>query len=57
MKLKVLAVGKIKKEAFLELAKEYQRRIQHFHPFEVIEIPDEKISQKRGEKEEQKTHS
>ncbi|MCE9625440.1 MAG: 23S rRNA (pseudouridine(1915)-N(3))-methyltransferase RlmH [Deltaproteobacteria bacterium] len=46
MKLKLLAVGKIKKEAFQNLAKEYQRRIQHFHPFEVVEIPDEKIASK-----------
>lgn len=44
MKLKLLAVGKIKREAFQNLADEYERRIRHFHPLEVIEIPDEKVN-------------
>ena len=43
MKLKLLAVGKIKREAFQEMAEEYARRIKRFHSFEVVEIPDEKV--------------
>ncbi len=46
MKLKLVAVGKIKREAFQNLADEYERRIRHFHPFEVHEIPDEKFNSK-----------
>jgi 23S rRNA (pseudouridine1915-N3)-methyltransferase len=46
MKLKLLAVGKIKREAFQNMADEYERRIRHFHPLEVIEIPDEKVLDK-----------
>ncbi|HCU25642.1 MAG TPA: hypothetical protein DF383_11560 [Deltaproteobacteria bacterium] len=46
MKLKLLAVGKIKATMFAELARDYARRIQRFHPFEVVEIPDEKIPAK-----------
>lgn len=46
MKLKLLAIGKIKREAFQQLAKEYEKRIRRFQPFEVIEIPDEKVGSK-----------
>jgi 23S rRNA (pseudouridine1915-N3)-methyltransferase len=46
MKLKLIAVGKVKREAFQNLAEEYQRRIRRFHPFEVVEIPDEKVNSK-----------
>ena len=46
MKVKLLAIGKIKREAYQQLAKEYERRIRRFQPFEVIEIPDEKIGSK-----------
>ncbi|HEX5034209.1 MAG TPA: 23S rRNA (pseudouridine(1915)-N(3))-methyltransferase RlmH, partial [bacterium] len=37
---------KIKREAFQQLAQEYERRIRRFQPFEVIEIPDEKVGAK-----------
>jgi 23S rRNA (pseudouridine1915-N3)-methyltransferase len=46
MKLKLLAIGKIKREAYQQLAREYEKRIRRFQPFEVIEIPDEKIGSK-----------
>lgn len=46
MKLKLLAVGKIKREAFQKMADEYERRIRHFHPLDVVEIRDEKVLDK-----------
>ncbi|MFO1463950.1 MAG: 23S rRNA (pseudouridine(1915)-N(3))-methyltransferase RlmH [bacterium] len=46
MKLKLIALGKVKREAFQNLADEYERRIRHFHPFEVVELPDEKVNSK-----------
>ena len=43
MKIKLLAVGRVKKKPVAEIAEEYARRIKHFHPFEVLEIPDEAV--------------
>jgi len=59
MKIKLLALGKMKNRAFAEVARDYIQRIQRLHPFEVVEIPDEprrgktplqKILNKEGEK-------
>ena len=41
--MKLLALGKMKNSAFAEVADEYAFRIKKYHPFEVEEIPDEKI--------------
>ena len=41
MKIKLLAVGRVKKKPVAEIADEYTRRIRHFHTFEILEIPDE----------------
>ncbi len=46
MKIRLLAVGKMKRPAFAELANEYSRRIQRMNPFEVVEIPDETVRAK-----------
>lgn len=46
MKIRILAVGKMKHAAFAEVAADYQKRIQKFLPCEVQEIPDEKIPPK-----------
>ncbi len=43
MKIKLIAVGKIKRKPIAELALEYLERIKKFHPFELIEINDEAI--------------
>ena len=46
MKIKLLAVGKIKRREYAGLAEEYIRRIKHYHPLELIEIPDAAIRPK-----------
>lgn len=43
MKIKLLALGKMKNSAFAEVGQEYSKRIRRYHPFEVVEIPDETI--------------
>lgn len=43
MKIKMIALGKVKKKPVAEIAEEYTRRIKHFHPFEVQELPDEAV--------------
>jgi 23S rRNA (pseudouridine1915-N3)-methyltransferase len=43
MKIKLIAIGKIKHKSIAELAQEYHDRIKKFHPFELIEIHDESI--------------
>jgi 23S rRNA (pseudouridine1915-N3)-methyltransferase len=43
MKIKLLAVGMVKKRPISELAEEYAGRIQRLHSFEVQEIPDEAV--------------
>ncbi|MDX1385948.1 MAG: 23S rRNA (pseudouridine(1915)-N(3))-methyltransferase RlmH [bacterium] len=46
MKIKLLAVGKMKNPAFAEVAEDYATRIRKYNPLEVVEIPDEKIKTK-----------
>ena len=41
MKIKLLAVGKIKEPSFKEACAEYQKRLQKYSTFEIIEIKDE----------------
>lgn len=36
----ILAAGKLKDKAFLELEKDYQKRISRYSPIEIVEIPD-----------------
>lgn len=40
MKIKVLAVGKIKEEALKALIKEYEKRLTSYTNFEIIEVGD-----------------
>lgn len=46
MKIRFLAVGKLKRAAFSEVAQDYARRIQKYHRLEVVEIPDETVRPK-----------
>jgi len=43
VRLKLLTIGKLKKQAMRELAEDYTQRIQKMHSFEVMEIPAESI--------------
>jgi 23S rRNA (pseudouridine1915-N3)-methyltransferase len=40
LKLKLMAIGKMKRGPLGEVAEDYIRRIQKLHPFEVQEIPE-----------------
>ena len=46
MKLRILAVGKIKSKPVKELAGEYASRLKHYFPFERIDAKDEKAALK-----------
>jgi len=46
MKLKLLALGKMKRREYAELAEEYARRIGHYHSFDLVEIQDAPIRAK-----------
>ncbi len=46
MKIKLLAVGKMKNRAFAEVSREYVKRIQRYHPFELVEVGDEPVKAK-----------
>lgn len=41
LNLKLIAVGKLKEKAFIELEKEYLKRLKPFAKISVIEIPDQ----------------
>ncbi len=45
MKIKLIAVGKLKKKYIREGASDYISRIKHYVPFEVVEVKEEKIGQ------------
>lgn len=40
MKISLLVIGKTDEKAMAKLTQEYAKRMQHFVPFEYIEIPD-----------------
>ncbi len=50
MKIKVIAVGKIKEKFFSEAIKEYQKRISAYANLEIIEVNDEPILAANSEK-------
>ncbi len=45
MKIKLIAVGKLKKEYVRKGVADYVSRIKHYVPFEVVEVKEEKIGQ------------
>jgi len=44
--MKVIAVGKLKTKALADVASDYERRIRKYHPFAVVEVPDEAVRRK-----------
>jgi len=53
MKIKLIAVGKIKERYLLEGIKEYSKRINGYCKLEIIEVNDEKAPENLSEKEEE----
>ncbi|HEW4698139.1 TPA: 23S rRNA (pseudouridine(1915)-N(3))-methyltransferase RlmH [Streptococcus pneumoniae] len=54
MKIKVVTVGKLKEKYLKDGIAEYSKRISRFAKFEMIELSDEKTSDKASESENQK---
>jgi len=53
MKIKVIAVGKIKEKYLVEGIKEYSKRISRYCKLELIEVSDEKAPESLSEKDEE----
>ena len=53
MKIKLIAVGKIKERYLIEGIKEYSKRINGYCKLEIIEVNDEKAPENLSEKEEE----
>ncbi|MGI6713752.1 MAG: 23S rRNA (pseudouridine(1915)-N(3))-methyltransferase RlmH [Bacilli bacterium] len=53
MKIKIIAVGKIKEHALRILIKEYEKRLKPYTEIEIIEIPDLPIPKNSSPKEEE----
>lgn len=51
IKIKIIAMGRLKEKHFLSAAGEYAKRLSAFCNLEIIEIPPEKLSETPGEKE------
>lgn len=54
MKIKVVTVGKLKEKYLKDGIEEYLKRISRFAKFEMIELADEKTTDKASESENQK---
>ena len=52
MKIKVLAVGKIKEKYFTGAVEEYAKRLSRFCRLELVEVPDEKMPDGAGRAQE-----
>ena len=44
MKIKIVAVGKIKEQYFKSAISEYEKRLSAYTNIEIIEVPDEPIA-------------
>lgn len=53
MKIKLIAVGKLKESYLKDGVSEYGKRLRRFATFEVIELPDEKTPDRASEAEKQ----
>ena len=51
MNIKIIAVGKIKEKYMMEGIKEYSKRLSKYSNVEIIEVTDEKTSEKLSERE------
>lgn len=54
MKIKIICVGKIKEKYLKDGIAEYQKRLSRFTQFEIIELADEKTSEKASQAENEK---
>jgi len=54
--IKIICLGKIKEQYFVDAINEYKKRISKFHPIEIIELEDVGINDKKVaiKKEEEK---
>lgn len=52
MNIKIVAVGKLKENYLKDACKEYIKRLSRFAKVNIIEIPEEKLSEKSSQKEE-----
>ena len=54
--IKIICLGKVKEQYFLDAINEYKKRISKFHPIEIIELEDVGITDKKValKKEEEK---
>jgi len=48
MKVRILAVGKVKEEYLLAALKEYSKRISPFAEIEIVEISESKLSKENS---------
>lgn len=48
MKIKIICIGKIKEAFYRDAIAEYSKRISKFSSFEIVEMPDEKDSDKEN---------
>ena len=53
MKVTCIAVGRIKEKFYADAVGEYQKRLSRYIKLEIIEVPDEKIPDGAGAKEEE----
>ncbi|MCC8140588.1 MAG: 23S rRNA (pseudouridine(1915)-N(3))-methyltransferase RlmH [Lachnospiraceae bacterium] len=52
MKIKVVAVGKIKEKYLADAVAEYAKRLSHYCKLEIVELPDERTPDSASEAEE-----
>lgn len=45
IKIKIIAMGKLKEKFFIDAAREYEKRLSAFCKFEAIELPPERLSE------------
>ena len=53
MNITLITVGKLKEKYFKDAVSEYQKRLQRFGKFQIIEIPDEKIPENASPAQEE----
>ena len=51
MKIKIIAIGKLKEKYLKAAVSEYQKRLSRFTQLEIVELPDEKAPERISEQE------
>ena len=54
MKIKLIQIGKTDASYLIEGIEKYNRRIKHYHPYEILTIPDIKKSKNISESQQKK---